>query len=1441
MDTRDFIDLNRQFMPFSSEKDWELSYNYFGSDGFIGAQGWEQLLQHRRIVLLAEAGAGKTAELRAVSNRLKKRSDGLSFYLTLNAISSTGLESSIETAEELLLFSSWKNSNSELWLIIDSLDEARLNGSTFRQTLSNLQKELHTKLHRVRIIVSCRVSDWRSLSDARDFQSYLGVDEETSAPLPVVFANADEALLRPLFDTEKNKNTDEVGSDSTSVESSGLHIVALAPLTSQQAEDLAAWVGVVNVEEFMQAIHEADATDLANRPQDLISLADQWKAKGIIGGKYDALKWSIETRLQETNLDLAMKDNLNIDKAYSGAKKVAALLTFGKQRLLSWPLEAALTPTTQNALDPRGILTDFSGTEVASLLNRAIFDPATLGAVRFHHRSAQELLCAEWLSDRLKDGCPLRQIWNLLTEERYGKIRFRPALRPITAWLAQMEPRFFKRVVQIEPQLLIEDGDPRQIPIESRKLLLNKFAEIHANRNDSGISIDINQVARIASSDLHETIRELWARSKGSGELRDLLLRLIWAGEISELGDVASEATKNSKRPYEVMVATRAIMEIGTSDQRLELENHLLAHTRSFPQRAIDSAIVAAFQYEPNLDALKKIIGNRPVEKRRSVHIGLSYGLERLAAALEFTDLEPFSLMLEELVRQQPRDSRNKARHSKKFHQLLSPLMMACARICETGGRVSSEVAVTIRHCLRESEYSPGYHIGRGRKKLVTAVTTNRIVNKQLFDLCLQDRSREDSLPRQFSWGSIFQEAWTLKSSDFGWLLNDMAAQNEPTRKLCLLFAMYGIAHRSQKSEEKISEIRQSIIGNKELEKQLDDLVNPPPRQLTELDLEHAQWERRVKEEQIDREAKNKQSWIDFRDRLRSDAENRDIVLSFDDLYHIVKWQRFEQRYAKRDQLDWSTFEQAYGIHVTRSAKSALINYWRSYDPGTIKRQGGSPSGNFVSLAGLEVEATESPHFASNLTEQEIRIATRHAWTELNKAPEWAKLIWLAHPEIAAPFIRAEMRWELRQPNKTGHLHHIFFKLSHETEPFRSLLAKWSLDELCNHSPSNLEALRMAIETITGAEESFINQLSELSTKRFNHTRRFRHKLLWVAILICTDADKGLGFFEIWLSQQRSQEMRDVLAVELLATLFPDRSQGFGAKYQDYRRLPHLNTLLEIAYRHVRHNEDIAHDGVFTSGSRDHAQDARNVILGMLLDIPGKGTVDALLTLADKPELELSTERFQTLADKRATMDADIDPWSAADLIAFTCLYLRYPRTQSELFSLICDRLVDIQDEMESSAFSNKAILRQDHLKRALERPVQLAIAQQFEFRRGASYSNVREPEQEDYNEPDILIQNSSVVSPLPVEIKVADSWSYRELREAIRDQLIGKYLKEKTATHGVLLMTHHGKKKTWHPPENRKSLSFPALLRSLQAEADKLCEETETVDKIKIVGISLI
>lgn len=139
--TINFVDLNRSFLLIPkdhkfNENDYDLSFSF----GLLEAKKWNDILDLRRVIILAEAGAGKTEEIKAVTKRL--RDDGKkTFFLRLEILSSD-FESSFEIGT-MSEFNEWIVSDVPSWFFLDSVDEARLRGpKEFEVAIRNLDVKL---------------------------------------------------------------------------------------------------------------------------------------------------------------------------------------------------------------------------------------------------------------------------------------------------------------------------------------------------------------------------------------------------------------------------------------------------------------------------------------------------------------------------------------------------------------------------------------------------------------------------------------------------------------------------------------------------------------------------------------------------------------------------------------------------------------------------------------------------------------------------------------------------------------------------------------------------------------------------------------------------------------------------------------------------------------------------------------------------------------------------------------------------------------------------------------------------------------------------------------------------------------------------------------------------------------------------------------------------
>jgi hypothetical protein len=118
-----FIDLDRQFSRWREDQpptgEAALFEHYF-----TGEDGWAKLLQRQRVVILAEAGSGKSVELAEQAKRLR-RDAKYAFHATVQNVAKEGLTGALGRLDAAKL-DEWRKSDQLGWFLIDSVDEAKL-------------------------------------------------------------------------------------------------------------------------------------------------------------------------------------------------------------------------------------------------------------------------------------------------------------------------------------------------------------------------------------------------------------------------------------------------------------------------------------------------------------------------------------------------------------------------------------------------------------------------------------------------------------------------------------------------------------------------------------------------------------------------------------------------------------------------------------------------------------------------------------------------------------------------------------------------------------------------------------------------------------------------------------------------------------------------------------------------------------------------------------------------------------------------------------------------------------------------------------------------------------------------------------------------------------------------------------------------------------------
>lgn len=124
---------------------------------------WEDLLREHRVVVLSEAGSGKTQEIRETVKRLRIEGKA-AFFLRLEHVADE-FEIAFEegTYEE---FQTWLKASDPGWLLLDSVDESRLkHPSDFERAILKIAQWLAYAKQRTHLIITGRAPAWRPITD----------------------------------------------------------------------------------------------------------------------------------------------------------------------------------------------------------------------------------------------------------------------------------------------------------------------------------------------------------------------------------------------------------------------------------------------------------------------------------------------------------------------------------------------------------------------------------------------------------------------------------------------------------------------------------------------------------------------------------------------------------------------------------------------------------------------------------------------------------------------------------------------------------------------------------------------------------------------------------------------------------------------------------------------------------------------------------------------------------------------------------------------------------------------------------------------------------------------------------------------------------------------------------------------------------------------------
>ena len=1207
--------------------------------------------------------------------------------------------------------------------------------------------------------------------------------------------------------------------------------VALMPLSDAQTVEFVRDQGVEDPAALLDDLEKRNAQEFARRPQDLIELCADWREHKLIRTHREQVATNVRVKLQPRD-DRTEPAELSVEKAIEGASRLALAMQVTRRMTIRHSA-ASDDIGDEAALNPAIILSDWHLNERKALLERSLFGFASYGRVRFHHRSVSEYLAAERLRVLSDRGMPDRALKRLLFAQTKSKTIVRPSKRAIAGWLALAEDRIFEMLRDNEPAVLLDEGDPQALSQSQRNQALRAYVERYGKGGRRRLSVPHIQVHRFASPELADTVKQIWGMGVENPDVRLTLLHLVRAGPIGDCADIVHEIARDVEADaVERIIAVDAMVSI--RDPRLkDIAADVTATDAIWPDKFAGDVVLRLFPRDLSIDQLCQALSWIKEGKRRLGNLNWQLPLLISNAELDPPRLEALRDGLVDLL------SVGLCWQKEWRH-------IVCDRLHLSGALAATSVrglddsksdnwlyASVLALRLHHREYSNDEAHKALRKRLANLDSDE---NRRLFwaeDSLVQSLHPIADPWKRFAQVTLHYGPIELRAErDLDWIKGALGdtARSEDDRAM-LLEAAIRLPPDREHWRDHVLELKPLVADLPSLLSIIDERLKPSKH-----DKEHSRWEKKEAEREKHRErrrAKDRANWIQF---WREISERPESAFSSERSWSTVwnLWQAMSHDGDDSREAGWNRrfIEEHFGKETADRMRRTLMDIWREDCPTLPSERPEDQRGTYLTrwhlgLTALYAEA-EDPSWATKLTGQEAKLAARYAPIELNGLPLWMEILVDAHSKAVDATLGSELSRELkREPRARGNLM-LLQNISYAPQPvakvFVPRLLEWLngskgvVDEVSDHA-AVAERLRQVIDALLkhGDEDTHMHVLT-VARQRLQDDLPNELAFIWLPTLMRVDPELGVRELENRIRTVEPEARSE--AVDWFSVLFGDHHDAINLKTPAFTPQLLLK-LLRLAYHHVRIVDDVQHEGSWTPETRDHAEDARNAIVTALFETKGEEGWAAKLEMANDPLCAHFKDRILTVSEEHWAQEIDSASLDETQAIALDRTGEAPASTNEAMFGIMCDRLSDLDDLLLSDTSPRDAWAAITD-----EKVMRRQIARELIYAANGLYKVDQEAVTADEKETDIRLRSVVSEHEAVIELKQAERWSARDLRDTIYNQLVTKYMAAENRRSGCLLVTL-AKERKWKHPDSRSSIDLTELVSLLCDEAKRVEEET--------------
>lgn len=1415
------IELTRTFSSASDlQNDGEDWSDYLGSAK--GRLTWKDLRDKPLAVVLGQAGIGKTVEFELEVQRLRSAGKA-AFFVALNQlVDSESWERAL--AGSYSSYEQWKASNETAYFFLDAVDEARIKGQAdFVQALSVVPWVLRGCMSRVRFVISSRPTDWSIDGVSAAVDKYLGK--------PIA------AALSVLNETPASA----IGTIGTTVNvvrlpaAKGIEplVASLEPLSISEAKRLAEAFDVQEAKAFWDTVSDGSYAFMATRPLDLGWMVRLWNEKRSLGTYRELIEFNIKNRLTEVNPSyLAAGAVLSQDQLRKGSEELAAAAELSGRAYIA----TENAPTVRaDEVAPSSVLSGWKPNEVARLFSAAVFDEATFGRVRFHHRTTRAYLAACWVNRQLVIGVPFHRVLTLFAASPFGTAVLIPSRRWALCWLAAINVEVREWLTRHFPEMLLFDGDPEAWD----SLSADRAFMAYVQRLKSGLRTDwyndqseFRRVGRTLSPGL---VAGLLATPELPVRVTTALLLIAKHGRLTDCAEAVFDIYKNAAASErERRHALEVLETIATPEQRKVIKADLISgHLTS--NGLIAEALPATDWQGLSVAQLVAIfMATKPEE---------GYGGGPMAQTFK-EDLLPLStatsadMLLRAVLEALPRPDAGK--RFKRFSDsdsdrperawLLDVLPDCFERLLALLPRTHSNYpdscmeAAERLEALRDSGFTDREEF----RRIHALVAEHPGLRWQIALEIARSENITHSTSR-LTWG--MNCLVNFEAADISELIvraNDIV-DNQDVQNIWFTVGME-VAFRGLRGRARTHALAALAAGS-DSEARKIRIATQCASSVNGL-----KQRRKWKTEEAVRRREQRAQHEANRAQLLGDVEHIRDASHRGSLHWLIHYS-YEQAGRKTfTRVDYKVIARDFDQSVASALASGLKVVWATADapnPADYK-DGALPWVALTALAGLHTLLDEGLEIAS-LPDADAGRAAKLAVWELNGPPSWFEPLAKAHGPVVSEALRPWIESEAQLTTDAHHLRGgLELALRCSTEIRAALLAPL-VPMLTDGRIGRPETLKEVVKALRAGGLIAADVLSDLCRARVVTSispEGLVGETYWLHTWLEEDPASVWGWFEQHVASSPAVAGELVKAFAKMAQDCKWVKQPTDAASIDVLlRLHSLLTQFQPSPGAPVDPED--------AGTFDHVvTELRSRIPNVLVQSRGAAAHRALVQLMEDEDDPNSKQWLAAQVAEHAALEvsesSQVEP---RDLRDIGSPFAAAPKNEAQLFVQVMARLEEVRKGTEEGPFSDRALFS----PRMPEEHLQSWLAARFSETKNRRFTVTREEQVDDDKEPDI--QLGCPQGKVCVEIKPLYKdcgYSANSLTETLRVQIVKQYLKGFNSNHGILVLFRLDDK-TWKIPGVKTNQPFSALVEYLQSQADIIKNESPDVVALQIVGINCV